>query len=127
MSKTSRGKYKRPSKNSKLNRKSKKRIHTRSNFAFSLATKFKCINPHATWGTAGDICTSSVTSRATCIEESRVSGSTFDGGWDTRWWEDVDGGAENKEWVAGVGEYGKVGVHGDVTVDRSWSGMVESG
>ena len=80
MSKTSRGKYKRPSKNSKLNRKSKKRIHTRSNFAFSLATKFKCINPHATWGTAGDICTSSVTSRATCIEESRVSGSTFDGG-----------------------------------------------
>ena len=61
-------------------------------------------------GTAGDICTSSVTCCATCKEESGVAGSTFDGGWGTRWWQNVDGGAENKEWVVGIGEDGKVGV-----------------
>ena len=127
MSKTSLGKYKRPSKNSKLYKKSKKRIHTRSNFVVVFASKSRCINPHATWGTAGDICTSSVTCCATCKEESGVAGSIFDGGWGTRWWQDVDGGAENKEWVVGVGEDGKVGVHGDVTVDRSGSGMVDGG
>ena len=40
-----------------------------------------------------------------------MAASTFDGGWGTIWWQDVDGGAENKEWVVGVGEDGKVGVH----------------
>ena len=80
MSKTSLGKYKRPSKNSKLYKKSKKRIHTRSNFVVAFASKFRCINPHATWGTAGDICTSSVTCCTTYKEESGVAGSTFDGG-----------------------------------------------
>ena len=64
---------------------------------------------------------------ATCKEKSGVAGSTFDGGWGTRWWQDVDGGAENKEWVVGVGKDGKVGVHGDVTVDRSGSGMLDGG
>ena len=72
MSKTSLGKYKRPSKNSKLYKKSKKRIHTRSNFVVVFASKSRCINPHATWGTAGDICTSSVTCCATCKEEPGV-------------------------------------------------------
>ena len=43
------------------------------------------------------------------------------------WWQDVDGGAENKKCVVGVGKDGKVGVHGDVTVDRSGSGMVDGG
>ena len=85
-------------------KKSKKRIHTRSNFVVVFASKSRCINPHATWGTAGDICTSSVTCCATCKEESEVAGSTLDGGWGTRWCQDVDGGAENKEWVLGVGE-----------------------
>ena len=64
---------------------------------------------------------------ATCKEKSGVAGSTFDGGWGTRWWQDVDGGAENKEWVVDVGKDGKVGVHGDVTVDRSGSGMLDGG
>ena len=112
MSKTSPGKYKRPSKNSKLYKKTEKRIHTRSNFVVIFASKFRCINPHATCGTAGDICTFSVTCCATCKEESGVAGSTFDGGWGMRWWQDVDGGVENKEWVVDVGEDGKVGVHG---------------
>ena len=80
MSKTSPGKYKRPSKNSKLYKKTEKRIHTRSNFVVIFASKFRCINPHATCGTAGDICTFSVTCCATCKEESGVAGSTFDGG-----------------------------------------------
>ena len=110
----------RPSTNSKLYKKTKKRIHTRSNFVVVFASKIRCINPHATWGTAGDICTSSVTCCATCKEESGVAGSIFDGGWGTRWWNDV-------EWVVGVGEDGKVGVHGDVTVDKSRSGMVDGG
>ena len=80
MPKTSLGKCKRPSKNSKLYKKSKKIIHTRSNFVVVFASKFKCINPHALWGMAGDICTSSVMCCATCKEESGVLGSTFDGG-----------------------------------------------
>ena len=104
MLKTSLGKYKTPSKNSKLYKKSKKRIHTRSNFVVVFASKSRCINPHATWGTAGDICTSSVTCCTTCKEESGVAGSTFDEGWGTRWWQDVDGGVKNKVWVVGVGE-----------------------
>ena len=62
-------------------KKSKRRIPTRNNFVVVFASKFRCINPHATWGTAGgDTCTSSVTSCATCKEESGVAGSTFDGG-----------------------------------------------
>ena len=97
MSKASLGKYK--SKNSKLYKKSMKRIPTRNNFVVVFASKFRCINPHATWGTAeGDICTSSVTCCLIC-KEAGVAGSTFDGGWDMRWWQDVDGGAENKECV----------------------------
>ena len=108
-------------------KKTKKRIHTRSNFVVVFASKIRCINPHATWGTAGDICTSSVTCCATCKEESGVAGSTFDGGWGTRWWQDVDGGAENKERVVGVGEDRKVRVHGDVIVDRSGNGMLDGG
>ena len=57
---------------------------------------------------------------ATCKEESGVVGSTFDRGWGTRWWQDVDGRAEYKEWVVGVGEDGKVGVYGEeVTADIS--------
>ena len=127
MSKTSLGKYKRPSKNSKLYKKRKNRMHTRSNFVVVFASKSRCINPHATWGTAGDICTSSVTCCATCKEESEVAGSTFDGGWGTRWCQDVDGGAENKGWVVGVGEDGKVEGYGDVTADRSGSGMLDGG
>ena len=51
----------------------------------------------------------------------------FDGWWDTRWLQDADGGAENKEWVVGGGEDGKVGLHGDVIVDRSGSGMLDAG
>ena len=128
MSKASLGKYNRPSKNSKLYKKSMKRIPTRNNFVVAFASKFRCINPHATWGTAeGDICTSSVTCCLTCKEESGVAGSTFDRGWGMRWWQGVDGGAENKECVESVGEDGKVGVHGDVTVDRSGSGMLDGG
>ena len=80
------------------------------------------------WGTTGgDICTSSVTCCATCKEEPGVGGSTFDGGWGTRWWQDVDGGPENEGWAVGVAEDGKVGVYEDVTVDRSGSGMLDGG
>ena len=80
MSKTSLEKYKRPNKNSKLYKKSKKKIHARSNFVVAFASKFRCINPHATWGTAGDSCTSSVTCCATYKEESGIAGSAFGGG-----------------------------------------------
>ena len=108
-------------------KKSKKRIPTRNNFIVVFASKFRCINSHATWGTTGsDICTSSVTCCATCKEE-HVAGSTFDGGWGTRWWQDVDGGAENDGWAVGVGEDAKVVVYGDVTVDRSGSWMLDGG
>ena len=37
------------------------------------------------------------------------------------------GGTENKEWVVGVGEDGKVRVHGYATVDRSGSEIVDGG
>ena len=77
MLKSSLGKYKKQGKNSKLYKKSKKRIHTRSNFVVVFASKSRCINPRATWGSAGDICNSSVRCCATCKEESRVAGSTF--------------------------------------------------
>ena len=36
-----------------------------------------------------------------------------------RWWQDVDGGAEDEGWAVGVGWDGNVGVHGKVTEDRS--------
>ena len=72
----------------------------------------------------GDIFTSSVTWCTTYKEEA---GSTFDGRWGMRWWQVVDGEVENKEWVVGVGEDGKVGVYGDVTVDRKGSEMLDGG
>ena len=72
-------------------------------------------------------CSSSVTCCATCKEEPGVAGSTFDGGLGTRWWQDVDGVAENEGWAVGVVEDRKVGVYGDVTVDRSGSGMLDGG
>ena len=125
MSKTCLGKYKRPSKNSKLYKKSKKRIPARNNFVVVFGSKFRCINPHATWGTTGDICISSVTCCATCKEERGVAGSTFDGGWGTRWWQDAYGGTENEEWAMGIGQDGKAGVYGAITVDRSVSGMLD--
>ena len=63
-----------------------------------------------------------------CKEESGVADSAFDEGWGTRWWEDIDGGVEKKsEWTVGVGEDGRVGVHGDATVDRNTSGMLDGG
>ena len=34
---------------------------------------------------------------------------------------------ENKEWVVGVGEDGKLGLHGDVIVDTSGRGMLDGG
>ena len=43
-----------------------------------------------------------------------------------RLWQDVDGGAKNTKWVVGVGEDGKR-VHGEVTVDRSGSRMLDGG
>ena len=46
---------------------------------------------------------------ATCKEEPGVAGSTFDRGWGTRWWQDVDGGAENEEWPVILGEDRNVG------------------
>ena len=107
-------------------KKSKKIIYTRNNFVVVFASKFRCINPHYTWGTTGcDICTSSVTC-CTTFKESGVAGSIFEGGWGTRWWQDTDG-EENEEWAVDVGEDGKVGVYGDVTVDRSASGMLDGG
>ena len=33
---------------------------------------------------------------STYKKESEVAGSAFDGGWGTRWWWDVDGGAGEK-------------------------------
>ena len=60
-----------------------------------------------------DVCISSVMCCATYKEQSEVASSTFDGGWGTRWWRDVDGGAENEGWAVSVGQDGNVGVHGD--------------
>ena len=56
-----------------------------------------------------------------------VAGSTFDGGWGMRWWQDVDGGAENEGWAVGIWEDEKVAVYGNVTVDRSGSWMLDGG
>ena len=107
-------------------KKVKKRIPTRNNFIVVFAIKFRCINSHATCSTTrGDIYTSSVTCGATRKEELGVASSTFDGGWDTRWRQDVDGGAENDGWAVGVKEDGKVAVSGDVKVDRSGSWMLD--
>ena len=64
---------------------------------------------------------------ATYKEKPGVAGSTFDRGWGKRWWRDIDGGAENEEWAVRIGEVGKVGVHGNVTVDRSGSGVLDGG
>ena len=103
-------------------KKIKKRIPTRNNFVFVFASKFKGISPHATWGTTGaDVCISSVMCCATYKEELRDAGSTFDGGWGTRWWQDLGGGKENERWAVGVE------VHGHVAVDRSRSGMTATG
>ena len=60
-------------------------------------------------------------------KELRVAGSTFDGGWVTRWWWDVDGAAENEGWAVSIGEDGKVRVYGGVTVNRNGSGMLDGG
>ena len=60
-------------------------------------------------------------------EEPGTVGSTFDGGWGTRWWRDLDEGSENEEWAVGESEDGKVGVHGEVTVDRCGGGMIDGG
>ena len=91
-------KYKKPSTNSKLYKKSQKRIPTRSNFVVVFASKFRCINPHATWGTTGgDICTSLLTCGTTYKKTPGVTGSTFYWGWGRRWWQDIDGGVENEE------------------------------
>ena len=56
-----------------------------------------------------------------------MAGSTFDEEWVTRWWQDVGGVTENERWAVSVGEDGKVGVHGDVTVDRNGSGILDGG
>ena len=81
------------------------------------------VNSHATWG--------NIRTFQLCLvqheEELGVEGSTFDGGWVTRRWRDVGGGAENEGWAVSVGEDGKVGVRGDVTVNRSGSGMLDGG
>ena len=93
--KTTLGKYKKPSANSKLYLKSKKRIPARNSFVVAFANKFRGINPHATWGKTGcDVWNSSVMCYATYKEETGVPGSIFNGGWGTRWWRDVGGGAE---------------------------------
>ena len=42
-----------------------------------------------------------------------------------RWWQDVDGGAENDGWAVDVVEDGKVAVYGDATVDRNGSWMLD--
>ena len=92
----------------------------------AFASKFKCINPNPTRGkTGGDICISSSTRCATYKEKPGIPDSTFDRGWGARLWRDIDGGAENEEWTVCVGEDGKVGVHGDVRVDRSGSGVLD--
>ena len=90
MTKTSLGKYNRPSKNSTLYKKSKKKIHTRSNFVvvFTLPANSDALI-HMGYGYVGYgrwYLHSSVTCCTTwCKEESRIAGSTFDGGWGIRW------------------------------------------
>ena len=87
MSKTSLKKYKKLSPNSKLYKKGNKRIPAIDNSAVAFASKFRGINPHATWGTTeGDDCISSAMRCATYKKGSGVKSSSFDGGWGTRWW-----------------------------------------
>ena len=62
---------------------------------------------------------------ATHKEGLGVAGSAFDGGWGTRWWRDVGGETGHKGWTICVGEYGKLGVHGDFKVVRSGSEMLD--
>ena len=51
------------------------------NVVVVFASKFSCVDPHATWGSVGgDICTSSVMCYETYKEEPGVAGVTFDGG-----------------------------------------------
>ena len=64
---------------------------------------------------------------ATYEKEPGVAGSTFNGEWGTGWWWDVDGGAESEGWALVVGEDGNVGIHGDITGDRSGSGRLDCG
>ena len=44
----------------------------------------------------GGVYIPSVMCCTTYKKESEVPGSAFDGGWGTRWWWDVDGGAGEK-------------------------------
>ena len=128
MSKTSPGKYKKASTNSKLHKGRKKRIPTIKNFVVVFASNIRFTNPRAKWSTTGgDICIYSVTSSATSKEEPRVAGSTFDGWWGGRWLWDIAGGAENEKWALDIEEDGKIWAHGDVTVDRSESGVLNGG
>ena len=104
------------------------KISTRNNFVVVFISSFRGNNPNVTWGTTGGgVCISSDICFAKYKEEPGAAGSTFDGEWGTRWWRDVDGGAENKEWAVSVGEDGNVGVHGDVTGDKSGSGRIDCG
>ena len=107
-----------------LPRKIQKKTNSRNNFIAIFASKSGGINPPATWGTTeGDVCISSFMCCATYKEEPGVVGSTFDGGWGTRWWWDV----ENGEWAVSVGEDGNVVVHGDVAGDIGGSEMLNGG
>ena len=80
----------------KLYKKCKKIIPTRSDFTTVFASTFRSIDSYGTWGnTGGDICISSAMCSTTYKKELGVAGSTFDGGWVTTWWQDVGGAAEN--------------------------------
>ena len=50
----------------------------------------------------GDICIFSVRRCTTYKDEPGVVGGTFDGGWSTRWWQNMGGWAENDGWAVGV-------------------------
>ena len=115
MSKTFLGKQKKPNTNSKLYKKSKKRIPARNNFVVVFANKLDVLT-HMPREVRQEV----------IIAFLHLELQVVDGGWGTRWWRDIDGGAENEEWAVFV-EDGKVGVHGDVTVDRSGSGMLDGG
>ena len=60
-------------------------------------------------------------------KELGVAGSTFDGGWVTRWWWDIGEAAENEGWAVSVGDDGKLRAYGGVAVNRSGSGMLDGG
>ena len=68
-------------------------MHTRSNFVVVFASKSRCINPDATWGTAGDICTSSVT---VTVADSDWDEDDWGSGWTERRFDLVkeDGGGD---------------------------------